>query len=437
MRNGFAGTARRQGGTRVQGNQQGSTGEASAMAEWRKGWPVVLAAGIGYGTGGGLVLLLSSLFIKPMRDALGWSTAAVTFAPIVTLAWALFYPAAGAIIDRFGSRIVAIVGVLGLAFCAILMGMLPITQAGFYATAALMGVFASLAAVPTYTRAVASWFTRGTGLAFGIVLSGTAVIAIFATPLTGNMIADHGWRSGFLTIAAIMLLLGLPVILLFYRERKQTGAAERAQAGQSGASLRETLRDARFWCYLLAFTVACIGLNGTLAHLQPMLADKGFPLSQAISLGVLYALAMTAGKLIGGFLLDRVWPFAVAAAITTIAAAGSFGLATATVTDAYPLVAFLVFTIGMAQGAESDFVAYFALRSFGMRAFSTIVGVLAMVVTLGLALGAWVYGVLFDLYGSYTIACMIGAACLLASGVFVIAAGLIDRAGARRERAAT
>jgi predicted MFS family arabinose efflux permease len=346
----------------VQSNQEGSLGEASAMAEWRRGWPVVLAAGI---------------------------------------------------------------------------GVLPITPAGFYATAALMGAFASLAAVPTYTRAVASWFKRGTGLAFGIVLSGSALIAMVATPLTGNMIAEHGWRSGFLTIAGIMLLLGLPVIALFYRERKEVDTATRVQAGALGATLRETLRDARFWFYLLAFTVACIGLNGTLAHLQPMLAEKGFPLSQAISLGVLYALAMTAGKLIGGFLLDRIWPFAVAAGITTIAAAGSFGLATANVTEAYPLAALLICTIGMAQGAESDFVAYFVLRSFGMRAFSTIVGVLAMVVTLGLALGAWLYGVLFDMYGSYTIACLLGAGCLLASGVFVIAAGLVDRAGAHRRQAPT
>jgi predicted MFS family arabinose efflux permease len=412
-----------------------ASAERGALAEWRKGWPVVLAAGIGYGTGGGMILLLGSLFIKPMREALGWSTAAVTFAPIVTLTWALFYPAAGAIIDRYGSRRVALAGVLGLAFCALLMAVLPITRAGFYATAALMGIFASLAAVPTYTRAVASWFRRGIGLALGIVLSGSALIAIFATPLTGNMIAEHGWRAGFLTIAAIMLVLGLPVIALFFRERSAAATTpEQQRHGEAGAALGTALRDTRFWCYLLAFTIACIGLNGTLAHLMPMLAEKGLPLDRAISLGVLYAMAMTAGKLIGGFLLDRVWPFAVAAGMTTIAAAGSFALALAGPGETYALIAVLTFSIGMAQGAESDFVAFFTLRSFGMRAFATIVAVLAMVVTLGLAFGAWLYGVLFDLYGSYVVAGHIGAVCLLVSGVFVIVAGMIERASAGRQQ---
>jgi predicted MFS family arabinose efflux permease len=400
------------------------------VQEWRKGWPVVLGAAIGYGTGGGMVLLLASLFVQPMREELGWSAAAVTMSPIVTLTWALCYPATGAVIDRFGSRSIALIGTLGLAFCASLMAVLPISKVSFYAMAALIGVCASMTAVPTYTRGVATWFRQGVGLAFGIALSGSAIVAIGATPLTGGIIAEYGWRGGFLSIAGIALLIGLPLIALLYRERSEAPApdADFSAPNASGALLGEALRDVLFWFYLLSFTSACVALGGTLAHLQALLAERGFPLAEALSFGVLYALSMTFGKVAGGILLDRLWPFAVAAGITTLAALGSFGLATMDATSSYILVGLLLAVVGMAQGAESDFVAYFTLRSFGMRAFSTIVGGLAMIVTLGLSTGAWMYGMLFDAYGGYETAFMAGGAFLLAAGIFILGAGILERA---------
>lgn len=410
-----------------------NNGQPTAMQEWRKGWPVVISAGIGYGTGGAMILMMASLFIKPMRESLGWSAAAVTISPIVTLTWALCYPAAGAIIDKFGSRRVAIIGIMGLVTCLVLMAVLPISRVSFVVIAALMGVFASMTAVPTFTRGVASWFKRSVGLAFGIALSGSALIAIIATPLTGNMIADHGWRAGFLTIAGIALLIGLPVIALFYRERSASTSPQPGEIPLTGASLPEALRDTRFWCYILSFTLACIALGGTLAHLQAILAEAGLPLAHALSFGVLYALAMTFGKVVGGMLLDRAWPFAIAAGITTLAAIGAFGLATMDASTPYLLVAILLGSIGMAQGAESDFVAFFTLRSFGLRVFSTIVGVLAMIVTLGLTAGAWIYGLLFDMYGSYEIASFAGSACLLSAGIFVLIAGLIEKSAGVKE----
>ena len=411
----------------MHGNAEADEGELTVIQEWRRGWHIVLAAAIGYGTGGGIIMMLAGLFIKPMRDDLGWSTAAVTFAPIFLAAWALCYPIAGTIIDRYGSRRMAIVGVIGLATCALLMGTLPISRVSLYSAAAAMGVFASISAVPTYTRGVASWFKRGVGLAFGIALSGTVLIALFATPLTGLAIAEYGWKAGFLAMAGIMLFIGLPVILLLYREKEgPTKSSSEAPVG-TGMTAKEALRDLRFWFYVLSFTLACVALGGTLAHLQPMLAEKGFDLATAISLGVLYAIAMSIGKVMGGFLLDRFWPFGIAATLTLIAAIGSVGLVMTSADTAYLVVAVVAMSIGIAQGAESDFTAFFILRSFGMRAFSTVVGVLAMIVTFGLTIGSWLYGILFDMTGSYDSAVYLGAVCLLGASVFIMLAGMMEK----------
>lgn len=412
--------------------ETGAKGDLGAMAEWRRGWPVVLSAGIGYGTGGAMILLMAGLFIKPMRDALGWSTSAVAIAPVVSLVWALSYPFAGWAIDRMGSRRAAIIGALGLAACLCALGLLPISQPVLYTMAALIGLCCSLTAVPTYTRAVASWFRRGVGLAFGITLSGSALVTIFATPFTGMMIADHGWRAGFLAMAGVTMLIGLPVILLFYRERR-VDAAEAAAAGPvDGATIGDALRDVRFWLYLLAFGVACVPLGGFVGHLQPMLASKGFPLAAALSLGVLYALSISFGKVVVGILLDRFWSFGVAAGVTALAGLGAIGLASAGAGTPVPLIAAMLFVIGTGQGAEGDFVAYFALRSFGMRAFSTIVGLLGMMSTIGLAGGAFLFAKIFDGQGNYVMASLIGAGCLFLSSLLLLITGLSDRRHAAR-----
>lgn len=398
--------------------------DTGAVGEWRRGWHVVLAAAIGYGTGGAMLILLGGLFIKPMRDDLGWSTTAVTIMPIVSLVWALCNPFAGAAIDRFGSRAVGILGMLGMALCTALLGLLPITMSGLFGIAALTGVFASMTSVATYSRGVASWFGRSLGLALGIALSGSAAIAIVATPLIGTTIAQYGWRAGFLALSGFILVLALPMVALLYRERIQdspTAGSPRVQP--TGAGLGEAIRDFRFWCYAASFALACTAVSGTATHLQPLLAEKSFPLNEALSLGVTFAVAISIGKVVGGMLLDRIWPFAVACGIVLLASAGAIGLANVESTTAFPLMVLTVGAIGLAAGAEADFVGYFAIRSFGMRKFSTIVGMLALIVTLGNALGGWLYGFLFDLYGSYEIACLVGAACLLASGAVMLLAG--------------
>lgn len=405
-----------------------------ALSEWRKGWPVVLGAGLGFGTGGGMVLLLAGLFIKPMKEALGWSTSAVAIAPIVTLVWALAYPFAGRIIDRIGSRRAAIVGAGGLAICAALLGVAPVSPAMLYTLAAFIGLFASLTSVPTYARGVATWFGSGVGLALGVTLSGSALVTTFATPFTGTMIADHGWRAGYLTLAGIVALVGLPLILLFYREKPGTGRATDDAPGSglasgpvSGLTVGEAVRDGRFWGYLVAFSLACVPLGGFVGHLQPMLAQKGFALATALSMGVLYGLAISVGKIVAGLLFDRIWPFAVAAGITILAGLGAVALSHVGAATPLPLLAGILFLIGTGQGAEADFIAFFTLRSFGMRAFATIVGVLAMMSTLGLAAGGFLFARLADSDGNYDAACLIGAVCLLVSGAIILATGLGDR----------
>jgi MFS family permease len=404
---------------------------SAVLGEWRKGWPVVLSAAIGYGTGGAMFQLMSGLFIVPMRTELGWSMSAVTIAPIVLMAWALISPLAGAAVDRLGSRRSAMLGTLCVAFFTAMLGLLPVSPLILYSLAVLIGFSTALTVVPTYGRGVATWFRSGVGLAFGITLSGSTFVATMVLPLTSTVIQSGGWRMGFLGLAAIMVGVGLPIIFFGFREKpmaaSQASVAVKDRTPETGVTFAAAMRDSRFWIYVAAFFVSCIPLGGFGAHLQPLLAYQGFPLPIAISLGVAYVISVTVGRVVGGILLDRIWPFALAAVLLTVAACGAVGIAYASGGGSLLLATAVVCVIGIGQGAEADFIAFFALRSFGLRAFSTIVGVFGMVGTFGVAIGGFGFAALYDRFGDYHLACYIAAGCWVIGGGLLLSAGLRER----------
>ncbi len=85
----------------------------------------------------------------------------------------------------------------------------------------------------------------------------------------------------------------------------------------------------------------------------------------------------------------------------------------------------------MAQGAEFDFLAFLVPKYFGLENYGKIFGCLAMIVTVSLAVGAYVFGLLFDLFSSYdpalkgaVIAYVLGAVGVLFSGMVMAASAL-------------
>jgi predicted MFS family arabinose efflux permease len=404
------------------------TPDGAALAEWRRGWPVVAAATFGYGTGGAMFMMTAGLFIKPMRDALGWSTAAVTIAPIISLVWAFSSPFAGAVVDKFGSRPVALVAAIALMLCAIALATAPITSVTFYSIAVLIGIIGPMTNIASYARGIATWFRYSFGTALGVTLNGVSLVALISVPAVSAAIFNYGWRAGYVALAGIILVLGVPIVFALFRERPQedTGQGEVSEP-LSGYTLAEAMRDARFWAFVAAFGIGSIPLGGFLGHLQPLLASQGFGIAEATGLGVLYAVSVSIGRITGGVLLDRFWDCAVAGIMFALAGLGGLALGHLTIETTYLIVGAIVFLIGMGQGAEADFIAYFGRRTFGLRAYSTLLGTLAMASSLGMAAGGFSFAKLFDLQGNYLLACYLGGASFLLAGFIIFAVGLGEK----------
>ncbi len=401
---------------------------ASRIAEWRRGWPVVASSAIGIGTGAALYQYVSSLFIAPLEAAFGWSRGDIALIGATALVGAFTAPLIGRLADRFGVRPVAIVAtiVIAVAFAGLAV------QDGDIAVALGFMILFGLAVPGTtgivYSRAITGWFTQARGLALGIMSAGISLAALIATPVIAAVIADHGYRGGYLALAGAAGLIGLPAILIGLREpERAVREPVHAALGDSPARL---LRTGRFWLLVAIMFLVNIPSTGILTQLSPLLTGKGFSDFASAGLMSLYALSVLAGRIGIGWLFDRLPASHVACTVTLFAALGCMAFHSAT---PMLLVYAGVVTVGLMQGAETDVLAYFVGRMFPLRHFSAIYGGVVTASLLGTATGIVGFGALYDAAQSYDLALMIAAAMLMTVSALYLLTARSMRTGLRIE----
>ncbi|MBK6702791.1 MAG: MFS transporter [Caulobacteraceae bacterium] len=386
---------------------------AADIAEWRNGWRVALGAGIGMGTGVSLYLYVASIFIGPISEEFGWSRGAISFGSMMSfLTGAVTLPILGRYLDRLGFRRVAIFCCFGLASVYALNAL----QTGVYEIYIAMmiagGVFGGGTSSIIYTRPVIASFARQRGLALGIATAGTSIAAMIAPPLLMYVITEYGWRPGFFALAALTALIGLPLALALIGKAKEATAhasddVDDAPVNVPDVTLREAVKRGRFW--LLVLAIACINIpgSGVLGQLAPLVSDTGLNDGDVAIVMSIYAAGLLVGRLITGFSLDRFPPQWVGAITTLVPAIGIVLLMIPE--PSFALAALAVALIGAQQGAEVDLFAYFISRSFGLKHYGSIFGVIAMAGAISTAIALVSFGKIHDATGSYDLGLQVGA----------------------------
>ena len=382
-------------------------------------WRVVLAAWLGVALGlTALPFYTLGIFAKPLALEFGWSRSVIqsgiTFAMlgVVSSAWA-----AGWLIDRFGVRPVALVSQAGLALGFVGLALQPGTATWWQANWFVFAVLGVGTTPLTWSRGIASWFDKQRGLAIGIALSGTGMTALVAPPLLSAVVASQGWRAGYLAIALLIVLVGMPSVWLLFREKAGHSGASASTPQGTGLTLGQALRTRHFWILLLGFWAICSTVAGLIPNLVPMLTDSGLSLPQAASYASLLGLNVIAGRLLAGWLLDRFWGPVVALILLMPPALACLLLAQ----QQWPGLA--VMLIGLAGGAEFDLIAYLCLRYFGTRHFGQIYAWQWAGFSLAAGAGPVAFGLIFDRTGSYHSALMVAAVLLVIGPLALFALG--------------
>lgn len=386
----------------------------SAKEEWKTGWTLVLSTFVGFSF---LSIMTGSLsmFIEPVGNEFGWSrtltSAGFTIASVFT---ALLSPLFGMVVDRYGSRRIALPGIIATICCISAFSLANGSATQWFALWVIYAIVSITVKTTVWTAAVAGVFTASQGLALGITLCGTAAAQAILPPLANWLIDDFGWRMAYVWLGVGWG--GVTFILcwffLFDAHDRQKKAALAASQGDPtaknakadrpdfpGLTLPQAWRSLALWRIAISTLLMMALTLGLTIHQIPILTEAGVSRTNAALLASVAGVAGIAGKLITGVLLDRYnanWIGGLTLAATALA----FGLLIDGV-HSPALIVFAMIVNGYTQGTKLQINSYLTVRFAGMKHFGTIYGFMNAVVAFGAAMGPLIAGFAYDLRGDY------------------------------------
>jgi cyanate permease len=247
-------------------------------------------------------------------------------------------------------------------------------------------------------------------------MAAAALGGILQPPAAQELFRAVGWRGAYLALGGLLLAVALPVIVRFVRERPSSSGSGPATA-DPGLPARDGFRSRTFWTLVVVFFGGTLVSNGAIVHLAALLTDRGVAASHAAIAVSAMGGASLAGRLLTGVLIDRFAATRVSFLLLATAALGAFVLAGARSPGVGIAAAVLV---GFGAGGEADVTPYLLSRYFGLRAVSTLFGVVWTAAGCAGVVGPLLMARAFDATGSYETVLLRLAAVTLAAGVLML-----------------
>lgn len=403
--------------------------DAVEPPETPRGWVVVGAAAVGVSVGMSPVPFYTiGIFAPQLAHEFGWSFAALMAGiGVQSFVVMLISPFTGIVTDRVGARGVAMISLVlfGLAFMSFALSGRSLIL--FYAQWVILSLAGAGTLSLTWSRVVSGWFDRNRGLALGVASTGTGITGFLIKPFTAWMIAAHGWRTAYVAIGLLPILIGLPVVYLFFRERRRgtataaDGILHEGPGQEPGMLYADALRDRKFWIIAAAFLLIAYALTSPTPNMENILRTFRFDVATIAGITSSFGLAVIVGRIGGGWLIDRIWAPGCACAVLLMPAGASWMLAQPHLTRYQALGS--VIAIGLAAGLEFDLLAFLVARYFGQRNFSSIYGSFYTAIAIGGGAGPVIFGRAFDLTGSYATVLVSGTMAIIAGGALLLLLG--------------
>jgi MFS family permease len=361
------------------------------------GWIVVgvgiVVSCIGVGT-----MLSLGVFLQPISEATGWSRTGISTAALLNwLCMGIGSFLWGALSDRFGTRVVVLSG-------GLLLGAGAVTASRAESLGQFQiffGVLVGLAAGSFYTPLTATttrWFTKNRSLAVALVSAGLSLGSTIMGPLARWMTTSYDWRTAMLVIGDLAWLLIIPTALLV-REPAASRPGAASAGGEGGEfTVGQALRTPQFAAIALTNFACCAAHSGPIFHMVTHAIDQGIPVMAATTVLSVAGLASLSGRIICGLMADR-----IGAKRMLLIGLALQAVSVSLYVFTRDLAAFYAVAVmfGFAYGGAMPLYAIIVREYFGARIMGTVFGAVGAVATLGMALGPWTGGWLYDSQGSY------------------------------------
>jgi MFS family permease len=369
-------------------------------------WVIVAAGGLLGCIAIGAMFSLP-VFIRPIAAATGWSitglSSAMTFGFLAMAFGSMLW---GSLSDRFGPRLIVIIGSIILA-AGLALASTATTLIGFQLMFGLVVGVATAAIFAPMMACVTGWFDTHRSL------------AITMSPLAAWLITHHDWRTSLQLIAALVAAVMIPVAFLVRRPPALVGENPVAAAGaepQSAMTSGQAVRSPQFVILLLTNFFCCATHSGPIFHTVSYALTCGIPMVAAVSIYSVEGLAGLGGRVVFGVLGDRLGAKNVLVAGLLLQAFGALAYFFVRELGAFYAVAA---AFGFIYAGIMPLYAVLARENFPLRMMGTIIGGTAMAGSFGMATGPVAGGLIYDTFGTYE--WLYVGACGIGIGAFLIA----------------
>jgi MFS family permease len=312
----------------------------------------------------------------------------------------------GRLADRFGVMPPVLGGSVVLAAGYVAAGLAPSLLTFAIVHGVLIGMLGSSASFVPLMADASLWFRRRRGIAVALAASGNYLAGVIWPPVMTALIADHGWRTAHVVIGVICLLTMLPLALLLKARAPGTrGGARMAEGGEArplGLS-----RNGLTAVLGVAGVACCVAMSMPQVHIVAYCGDLGYGVARGAEMLSLMLAFGIVSRIASGFIADRI--------------GGLRTLLLGSVLQGIALSLFLFFDglsslyvlsalFGLFQGGIVPSYAVIVREYFPAREVGARVGIVLMATLIGMALGGWLSGLVFDLTGSYFAAFLNGGA---------------------------
>ena len=388
----------------------------------------------------GIWYSFSVVFLTIIKE-FGWSRGlGSSIFSVFLLCHALTGLLTGYLQDRFGPRIVIPIGALVLTLSLMVTSQSTRLWHFYLVYGVFAGASVSLIGIVSHSAFLPNWFERKRGLAVGIATSGIGFGILFFVPLVEKSIAAFSWRTTYVLLAGVVFLLVGPLNLFFSRRKpedlnlKPDGDSTSKENSPIRPSivmkivdtdwankdwtLRRASRTRSFWLLLAAFFCLAYAYQGTLLHAISAIVDAGLARNKAAFFFGILGIAGSVGKVLFGYLSDRLGR---ESAITLGGIAAALGIlcliCSAFINGPLPIIFALLF--GLGYGAAGPLLPSIGADIFMGRSFGLIFAVIFIGGGVGGAFGSFLSGVLRDITGTYLIPLLICIFNLTLSCLFI------------------
>ena len=375
-------------------------------------------------------VLSIGIFIEPWEIQFGWSKNDISLGYAISLLTAaLASPFSGYIGDRFGAKISGLVGITIFFISMLLMTFITELWHFWLIFGIFLGIAQSLILVPLIP-AVMTWFRRKLGVVMGIVFVSWGIGPAFLTPLLAVSLENFGWRVTFFLLAIVSTLIMGTLLILFKNRPSDINmdaygtlpgdlpiGARRPPAILLKEFNHHMKKTRAYWNLSSIHFLGCVGHSMIIVWIIPLAMDRGFTLLEASFIYTLMSTISIATRFLAPILCEK---YSMRGSLAMFFILQGLPILVVAYTQTSSMFILMAIIFGIGWGGESGGFPIFNRKYFGQAPMGSPHGIQLLGAGLGMALGGWMGGPIYDIFGSYTWALVISAVASIGGSVSIM-----------------